>query len=324
MAIVIAAYNEETVLRAKLENTLDIDYPADKLDVVVVSDASTDGTDRIASEFAERGVRLYRMQERSGKTAAQNAGVELARGDYLVFSDANSMYAPDALKQLLAPFADPGVGCVCGELQYANPGEGGAGKGEGVYWRYEQFLKLRESMLSSALGGQRGDLRPTARLLRGAGQRHHQRLHHADPRLASGLPGGLCAAGSGHRSQPRHLRRRAPPPPPHRLAVPVRSLDPARGAQPGSPSPFRLSGGVAQAAALAGAGVSSGRTRPESTSVRGRWDLSRPAGPAGWFFTAWRCWEWRCRSGSGGPGCSTFPPISAPPTGVLCRDFCTS
>lgn len=152
VAIVIAAYNEESVLRAKLENTLAIDYPADRLEVVVVSDASTDGTDRIAADFAGRGVRLHRMPERGGKTAAQNAGVELARGAYLVFSDANSMYAPDALKQLLAPFADPGIGCVCGELRYANTGEGGAGKGEGAYWRYEQFLKLRESMLSSTLG----------------------------------------------------------------------------------------------------------------------------------------------------------------------------
>ena len=152
VAVIIAAYNEEAVLRSKLENTLAIDYPRKLLDVVVVSDASTDGTDRIAADFAGRGVRLHRMPERSGKTAAQNAGVELARGEYLVFSDANSMYAPDALKQLLAPFADAGVGCVCGELRYVNPGKGGAGKGEGTYWRYEQFLKLRESMLSSALG----------------------------------------------------------------------------------------------------------------------------------------------------------------------------
>ena len=152
VSIIIAAYNEESVLRAKLENTLALDYPAEKLDVVVVSDASTDGTDRIASDFAGRGVRLHRMPERSGKTAAQNAAVELARGAYLVFSDANSMYAPDALKQLLAPFAAAAVGCVCGELRYANPGEGGAGKGEGIYWSYEQFLKLRESMLSSTLG----------------------------------------------------------------------------------------------------------------------------------------------------------------------------
>ena len=151
-SLIIAAYNEEAVLRAKLENALAMDYPAERLDIIVVSDASTDGTDRIASEFAERGVRLHRQEVRGGKTEAQNAGVRLARGQFLAFSDANSMYAPNALKRLLAPFADERIGCVCGELQYANPDEQGAGKGEGLYWRYEQFLKRRESLLSSTLG----------------------------------------------------------------------------------------------------------------------------------------------------------------------------
>ena len=151
-SLIIAAHNEEAVLRAKLENALATDYPAERLDIIVVSDASTDGTDRIAAEFAERGVRLHRQEARGGKTEAQNAGVRLARGQFLAFSDANSMYAPSALKRLLAPFADERIGCVCGELQYANPDEQGAGKGEGLYWRYEQFLKRRESLLSSTLG----------------------------------------------------------------------------------------------------------------------------------------------------------------------------
>ena len=152
VSLIIAAHNEETVLRAKLENALAMDYPAERLDIIVVSDASTDDTDRIAAEFAARGVRLHRQEIRGGKTEAQNAGVRLARGQFVAFSDANSMYAPSALKRLLAPFADERIGCVCGELQYANPDEQGAGKGEGLYWRYEQFLKRRESLLSSALG----------------------------------------------------------------------------------------------------------------------------------------------------------------------------
>ena len=151
-SLIIAAHNEEAVLHAKLENALATDYPAERLDIIVVSDASTDGTDLIAAEFAERGVRLHRQETRGGKTEAQNAGVRLARGQFLAFSDANSMYAPSALKRLLAPFADERIGCVCGELQYANPDEQGAGKGEGLYWRYEQFLKRRESLLSSTLG----------------------------------------------------------------------------------------------------------------------------------------------------------------------------
>ena len=151
-SLIIAAHNEEATLRAKLENALAMDYPAEQLDIIVVSDASTDGTDHIAAEFAERGVRLHRQEARGGKTEAQNTGVRLARGQFLAFSDANSMYAPSALKRLLAPFADERIGCVCGELQYANPDEQGAGKGEGLYWRYEQFLKRRESLLSSTLG----------------------------------------------------------------------------------------------------------------------------------------------------------------------------
>ena len=151
-SLIIAAHNEEATLRAKLENALAMDYPAERLDIIVVSDASTDATDHIAAEFAERGVRLHRQEARGGKTEAQNAGVRLARGQFLAFSDANSMYAPSALKRLLAPFADERIGCVCGELQYANPDDQGAGKGEGLYWRYEQFLKRRESLLSSTLG----------------------------------------------------------------------------------------------------------------------------------------------------------------------------
>ena len=151
-SLIIAAHNEEAVLRTKLENALAMDYPAERLDIIVVSDASTDDTDRIAAEFAARGVRLHRQEVRGGKTEAQNAGVRLARGQFVAFSDANSMYAPSALKRLLAPFADERIGCVCGELQYANPDDQGAGKGEGLYWRYEQFLKRRESLLSSALG----------------------------------------------------------------------------------------------------------------------------------------------------------------------------
>ena len=152
LSLIIAAYNEEAVLRAKLENALALDYPDEKLDIIVVSDESSDDTDSIAAEFAERGVRLFRVDKRGGKTQAQNAGVELASGQFLVFSDANSMYAPDALKRLMAPFADEQIGCVCGELQYANPDDGGVGKGEGAYWRYEQFLKQIESLLSSTLG----------------------------------------------------------------------------------------------------------------------------------------------------------------------------
>ncbi|NKB67528.1 MAG: glycosyltransferase [Candidatus Latescibacteria bacterium] len=152
LSLIICAYNEAEVIGAKVENSLALDYPADRLQIIVVSDCSEDGTDEIVQTYASKGVQLHRVAERGGKTEAQNAGVRQARGQILVFSDANSMYQKDALKTLLQPLQDEQVGCVCGELRYHNPGGGGAGKGEGFYWRYEQFLKRRESLLCSTLG----------------------------------------------------------------------------------------------------------------------------------------------------------------------------
>ena len=150
LTLVISAYNEAGVIADKLNNTLALDYP--HCQVVVVSDASDDGTDDIVKEFGDRGVVYHRLPARGGKTVAQNAGVKRAAGDILVFSDANSMYDRDALKELVRPFCDGTVGCVCGELRYFDAETGGAGKGEGFYWRYEQFLKGRESLLSSLVG----------------------------------------------------------------------------------------------------------------------------------------------------------------------------
>lgn len=152
ISLVLVAYNEIAVIRAKLENMLKLDYPRDRLELIVVSDCSDDGTDEVVAAYADRGIRLHRVVQRGGKTLGQNAGVRLATGDILVFTDANSMYAADALRALVRPLADPRVGCVCGELRYVNPEELAAGKGEGFYWRYEQFLKRRESLLRSALG----------------------------------------------------------------------------------------------------------------------------------------------------------------------------
>ena len=152
VSLVIAAHNEEAVLGEKLENSLALDYPPDLIQIIVASDGSTDATEAIAASYADRGVVLHQVKERGGKTQAQNEAVRLARGEFIVFSDANSMYDVQALKRIIEPFADPTIGCVCGELRYVNPDGGAAGKGEGVYWRYEQFLKRRESVLSSTLG----------------------------------------------------------------------------------------------------------------------------------------------------------------------------
>lgn len=153
VSIVISAYNEAAVIREKLENTLAIDYPADRLEVVVVSDASTDGTDEIVREYEARGVRLERQQERRGKTAGLNTAVPRLRGEIVVFSDANAMYRPDAVRKLIRNFADPEVGCVTGEARYVDGSRTAADIGERTYWDYEVRLKALESALGSLVGG---------------------------------------------------------------------------------------------------------------------------------------------------------------------------
>ncbi|MBD03503.1 MAG: glycosyl transferase [Gemmatimonadetes bacterium] len=152
VSLVIAAYNEQDVLAAKIDNSLALNYPG-PVQVVVVSDGSTDSTEDIARSYEGREGYLFLEQpQNAGKTMAQNEAVKQATGDFLVFSDANSIYEPDALQRLLTPFTDPTIGCVCGELRYVNPQRGGAGQGEGFYWRYEQFLKRQESRLGSLVG----------------------------------------------------------------------------------------------------------------------------------------------------------------------------
>jgi cellulose synthase/poly-beta-1,6-N-acetylglucosamine synthase-like glycosyltransferase len=152
VTVIITAYNEERDLAAKLENTLALDYPEDKLEVIVASDCSSDRTDEIARSFAARGVRLHRQAERRGKTAAQNAAVELARGEILLFSDATTLYRPDVLRALLPNFADDTVGCVAGRLLYVDPAQSSVGSGARSYWGYETFIKERESRARSLIG----------------------------------------------------------------------------------------------------------------------------------------------------------------------------
>lgn len=152
VTVIITAYNEERDLASKLENTLALDYPEDKLEIIVASDCSSDRTDEIARSFSARGVRLHRQTERLGKTAAQNAAVELARGEVILFSDATTLYRPDVLRVMLPSFADETVGCVAGRLVYVDPSDSGVGRGARSYWGYETFLKTHESRACSLIG----------------------------------------------------------------------------------------------------------------------------------------------------------------------------
>jgi cellulose synthase/poly-beta-1,6-N-acetylglucosamine synthase-like glycosyltransferase len=149
VALVIAAHNEEDVIEAKLENALLLDYPRDRLRIIVASDASSDRTDELVRGYAERGVELS-VCPRGGKVNAQNVTVRGLDSEILAFSDANCAWEPDALTRLVRSFADPGVAYVCGRLRLQTP-EGT--NQEGLYWRYELWLRASESKLHSVTGG---------------------------------------------------------------------------------------------------------------------------------------------------------------------------
>lgn len=152
LTLVISAYNEAEVIRDKLVNSIELDYPADKLEVLVVSDCSSDGTDEIVTAFGDPRVKLLRMAQRGGKTVGLNAAVAAASGEIIVFSDANAMYLKDALRKMVRNFADPQVGAVVGESTYADA-DGGAQQSESLYWKYETGIKRLETQLGSTVGG---------------------------------------------------------------------------------------------------------------------------------------------------------------------------
>lgn len=157
VTVIITAYNEEAAIQEKLDNTFELDYPAELLEVIVVSDCSSDRTDDIVRAHPRYGdewgqVRLCRLPKRGGKTAAQNAAVLEARGEILLFSDATSAYEPDVLRAILPNFADPEVGCVAGRLIYVDPAKTGVGSGARSYWGYEVFIKTCESQIFSLIG----------------------------------------------------------------------------------------------------------------------------------------------------------------------------
>lgn len=152
VSIVIAARNEEKDIESKLKNTLAIDYPTNKLEIIVVSDFSSDRTDNIVESFADKGVTLIRPEQRLGKTAAQNLGVSVSTGEIILFSDATTNYQADVLRRIIPNFADESIGCVGGKLDYHDPHETTVGRGASNYWSYETNLKVNESLAGSLIG----------------------------------------------------------------------------------------------------------------------------------------------------------------------------
>jgi len=151
VALVVSAHDEEAVIGRRVENLLELDYPPERLEIVVASDGSTDRTDEIVEEVAvgESRVRLLSCP-REGKVAAQHRSVRETSSDVLAFTDANTEWKPDALRKLVRNLADPEVGYVCGQLRLESPDGQNL---EGLYWRYEVWVRERESACSSITAG---------------------------------------------------------------------------------------------------------------------------------------------------------------------------
>lgn len=147
--VLIAAYNEEMVIERKVRNTLALDYPADRLEILVVSDGSDDRTEAIVQQFRESNVRLLALP-RSGKALALNEGVRASSGEIILFTDANVELEPESLRRLVAPFADASTGGVSGRKKYfVRHGADSTEKGENLYWRWDQWQKRLESTFGS-------------------------------------------------------------------------------------------------------------------------------------------------------------------------------
>ena len=151
VTLLIAAHNEEAIIAKKLENCLALDYPADQLQILVAADGSDDRTADIVRTYAPQGVELSYSPPRRGKMAAINRAMAQARGAIVLFSDANNMYEGSVLREIVTPFADPTVGAVTGAKSIVR-GDGVLGESEGLYWKYESFIKKQVTRLGCCTG----------------------------------------------------------------------------------------------------------------------------------------------------------------------------
>ncbi|CAN5559011.1 glycosyltransferase family 2 protein [soil metagenome] len=151
VSFIIPCYNEASIISAKIKNTQYLDYPLDKIQIIIITDGSTDGTEKIVSSFLN--VALLHRNERKGKSAAVNRAVAYADGDIIIVSDANTALNPDAIKKMMRHYVDPMVGAVSGEKRIQlEEKENAAGAGEGIYWKYESLLKNLDSRLLTMVG----------------------------------------------------------------------------------------------------------------------------------------------------------------------------
>ena len=152
VSLLIPAFNEESVIRRKIENSLLLDYPRSKMEIVVASDGSTDDTNRMVSAYSKKEIRIILYKKRRGKSEVINRTVPKLIGDIVIFTDASAMLAKDAIKKIVEDFRDSNVGCVSGKYVLVNGDESNRGNGEGLYFKYETNIKSKESEYNSILG----------------------------------------------------------------------------------------------------------------------------------------------------------------------------
>lgn len=152
VSIIIPAYNEERNIEKKIRNTLSLDYPRERMEIIIGSDGSDDNTAAMARRCIDPIVKIIEFKDNRGKTAVQNDLVECSKGEVLIFTDAAAFISKDALKKIVKPFADPRIGCVAGNLRFVKTGLNLTTQGQGIYWRYERKLREWESKLGSLVG----------------------------------------------------------------------------------------------------------------------------------------------------------------------------
>jgi len=153
VTVIVSCFNESKVIEEKIRNCLSIDYPKEKIEFIFVSDGSYDDTDEIIKKYLDQRISLIRQEGRLGKTSGLNLAVPNAKGEIIVFSDANAMYSADAIKVLVSNFNDKNIGYVVGAALYTDGSDSAAAKSENSYWHYELLMKKLESNLSSVVGG---------------------------------------------------------------------------------------------------------------------------------------------------------------------------
>lgn len=150
VSLIMAAYNEEAYIERKINNCLSLDYPANKLEIIIGSDGSDDRTNEIVNKYSIKGISFYPYPARRGKMAVINDSISYASGEICVFTDVSELFDTDAVKKLVRNFVDPGIGAVTGNHIY-NPSDSGLGRGTHLYWRYQRWLQRKESRLYTIL-----------------------------------------------------------------------------------------------------------------------------------------------------------------------------